>query len=80
MAFVGAEGELVVKLPQARVDELVASGAGSRVTIGRNPAREWIGVPPAPDGGEDLWRPLLREAHRYAAAGAGVRDSSTSAG
>jgi hypothetical protein len=68
LAFVGAAGQLVVKLPSARVAELVAVGTGSRVRIGRNLAAEWIGVPYAPDAdGGDLWRLLLLEAYRYAA-------------
>lgn len=43
-AFVGVTGELVVKVPADRASELVADGGATRVRIGRNPAREWIGV------------------------------------
>ena len=65
-AFVGATGELIVKVPSDRASELVADGGATRVRIGRNPAREWIGVPAQADGeGTDLWRDLLDEAHRY---------------
>ncbi|MDQ3553208.1 MAG: hypothetical protein M3395_02200 [Chloroflexota bacterium] len=38
--------ELVVKLPKARVDELVASGAGTRLETGQGKAmREWVSMP-----------------------------------
>lgn len=65
-AFVGAAGELVVKVPADRASELVADGVATRTRIGRNPAREWIGVP-AQTGGDDmdLWRGLLSEAYSY---------------
>lgn len=65
-AFVGAAGELVVKVPADRASELVADGEATRVRIGRNPAREWIGLPLQADGdGTDLWRDLLDEAYCY---------------
>lgn len=67
-AFVGTAGELVVKVPADRASELVADGVATRVRIGRNPAREWIGVPAQADGdgdGTDLWRDLLDGAYRY---------------
>ena len=64
-AFVGTAGELVVKVPSDQASELVAEGA-TRVRIGRNPAREWIGVPAQPDADRtDLWRDLLDDAYRY---------------
>jgi len=38
--------ELVVKLPKARVDELVATGTGTRLGSGRGrPLKEWVTVP-----------------------------------
>ena len=40
-----ARGELVVKLPAARVDELEASGTGRRFEPGKGRRmKEWIGV------------------------------------
>jgi hypothetical protein len=42
------KGELVVKLPAARVDELEASGAGRRFDPGHGRLmKEWIGLRPA---------------------------------
>ena len=39
-------GELVVKLPKARVDALVASGTARRFDAGRaRPMKEWASVP-----------------------------------
>lgn len=65
-AFVGAAGELVVKVPADRAAELVTAAVAARIRIGRNPAREWIGLPPSDTGdGTDLWRDLLDEAYRY---------------
>jgi hypothetical protein len=71
-AFVGIAGELVVKVPSDRASELVADGVSTRVRIGRNPAREWIGVPAQADDdgdgvgvGNNLWRDLVDEAYRY---------------
>ncbi|MGY1813742.1 TfoX/Sxy family protein [Blastococcus sp. SYSU D00820] len=38
-------GELVLKLPRGRVEELLASGAGSPFRNGRgNPMREWVAL------------------------------------
>ncbi|MEV6284847.1 hypothetical protein [Kribbella sp. NPDC051770] len=61
-AFVGREGELVVKLPGPRVKELRA-GDGREVRVGRNPAREWVGLPYSDD--PQRWRDLLAEAHAF---------------
>jgi hypothetical protein len=53
-------GRLVVKLPKARVDALVAAGEGARFDAGKGtPMREWLSLDPA----SDLpWSPLAREA------------------
>jgi len=53
-------GELVVKLPAARVAELVASGGGLPFTAGKDrPMREWVVV--AGDDPQE-WLELAREA------------------
>jgi hypothetical protein len=55
-----SNGCLVVKLPRARVDELVAAGAGVRFDAGRGtPMREWFVL--AADS-DRPWGDLAREA------------------
>ena len=58
-------GELVVKLPRARVDALVASGAGAHFESG--PGRlmkEWVAL----QGAEEDWLALAREALAFVKA------------
>ncbi len=51
-------GDLVVKLPAARVAELIAAGAGGPFDTGRGrPMRQWLAVSPDAD-----WPALAREA------------------
>ncbi len=60
-------GRLVVKLPKARVDALIASGAGEPYDP-RNDGRlmkEWVSVEPA---SEADWLPLAREAMQFVTA------------
>jgi hypothetical protein len=60
-------GWLVVKLPRARVDALVAAGDGERFDprhIG-HVMKEWLVVAP---GHEDEWRTLAQDAMRYVAS------------
>lgn len=54
-------GRLVVKLPRARVDELVERGAGDRFRLGGRAMAEWVALPVelAEPG------PLVAEARRY---------------
>lgn len=59
-AFVGSEGELIVKVPADEAARVVERGGGERVRIGRNPAREWIGV-----RARDEWPALTRRAFEY---------------
>jgi len=58
-------GQLVVKLPKARVDSLIDAGIGQRFTANRErPMKEWVAI--APSSGEQ-WLPLAREAMRFVA-------------
>ena len=58
-----AKGELVVKLPKERVDELVASEAGTHFDPGHGRLmKEWASVPE--DSAED-WERLAREALQF---------------
>ena len=61
-----SRGTLVVKLPQARVDALVAAGEGERFDP-RHDGRlmkEWLSLEPA---SEQEWLPLAREAMAFVA-------------
>jgi len=53
-------GALVLKLPRARVDELVESGEGTRFDAGKGkPMREWFVLAPT---STKRWLPLATEA------------------
>lgn len=59
LALVDYKGSgLVVKLPAARVAELVQAGAGKPFAPAGKIFKEWLSVP-APD--RERWRDLLRE-------------------
>jgi TfoX/Sxy family transcriptional regulator of competence genes len=56
-------GELVVKLPRDRVDELVDAGAARRFDSGKGrPMREWASVPAS---ASRRWRGLVEEARTF---------------
>ncbi|GAB2992378.1 hypothetical protein LWP59_33555 [Amycolatopsis acidiphila] len=56
-------GQLVLKLPKARVDELVAAGEGVRFDADKGtPMKEWLSLAP---GSTMAWLPLAREAHDF---------------
>ena len=57
-----SKGRLVVKLPRARVEELVASGKGRRYVLGARTMKEWVAFP---DGSPASWRALAREARKF---------------
>jgi hypothetical protein len=61
VAFV-ADGDLVVKLPAARVDELKASGEGREFASGKRVMREWVRLRPAD---EATCRAYVEEAQRF---------------
>jgi hypothetical protein len=57
-------GQLVVKLPKARVDKLVADGEGVRFDANKGtPMKEWLTLA---DGSTLAWSPLAREALAFA--------------
>jgi hypothetical protein len=57
-------GRLVLKLPAARVDELIGAGAGRHFDANKGtPMKEWLDL--NPDSGED-WLALAREALAHA--------------
>jgi hypothetical protein len=59
-------GDLVVKLPRTRVDELVGRGVGSPFDAGKGrPMKEWVAV--APEHGE-RWPELADEARKFVGA------------
>lgn len=55
-------GDLVVKLPRNRVDELIAGGTGLAFAPAKKVFREWVQVP---GRDEPTWRLLLGEAHEF---------------
>jgi len=60
------KGKLVVKLPKQRVDELVATRAGTYFDPGHGRLmKQWISVA----AGKVNWVELAREAHRFVKAG-----------
>lgn len=66
-AFIGRDGQLILKLPAAQAATLLAEGRAAPVTIGPRQMREWVGIPlPATAGARSHeWRRLLAHAHRY---------------
>lgn len=61
-ALVSSRGQFVVKLPKARVAELVAQRKGEPFDPGHGRLmREWLAM----DGGETEWVKLAREARKF---------------
>ena len=66
-----AKGEMVVKLPRQRVDELIASRAGERFDPGHGRLmKEWAAISPRDSR---YWAELAEEAREFVAAGAQAR-------
>ena len=67
VAFFGHDDRFIVKVPRARAEELIASGAAEPVTMGKRTMREWIAIPA--DGDADTtrerWTRFAREALLY---------------
>jgi TfoX/Sxy family transcriptional regulator of competence genes len=56
-------GELVVKLPRDRVDELVEAGAARRFDAGKGrPMKEWASIPAS---ASRRWKGLVEEARSF---------------
>jgi hypothetical protein len=66
-AALGRDQRLLVKLPAARVAELVASGAGQHFAPNGRVFREWVAFA-EPD--EPAWHTYLTEARAFVAAAA----------
>ncbi|TDC42198.1 MmcQ/YjbR family DNA-binding protein [Actinomadura sp. KC345] len=66
-AFLGFDGELIVKLPSDRANAFVDAGTAEKVVMGERTMREWIAFPALDDRAATLtqWREVAREAHRY---------------
>jgi len=62
-AFVEHQGGLIVKVPEARADELASSGGAERMRMRGRDMREWVTV--RPDAGAERWRALIDEAQRF---------------
>ena len=65
-AFLTSHGVLVVKLPSARIDELVADGAAERMRMRGNPLREWADLDVR--RGTAGWGDIIREARSFVAS------------
>ena len=63
-AYDRANGNLLIKLPAARVDQLIAEGRGADVAPAGRRFREWAAIPP--EAG-DRWPGYLAEAWTFVA-------------
>ena len=60
-----SKDNLIIKLPEKRVDELVSSGAGTRYDPGRGKVqKEWLAAKPT----HSAWLRLAREAMKFVAS------------
>ena len=62
-AVVPHAGGLMVKVPEARADELVAAGVAERMVMREREMREWVVMPDAATDAE--WVALLEDAYTY---------------
>jgi hypothetical protein len=62
-AVVPHAGALMVKVPVARADELVANGSVKRMVMRDRELREWVVMPDSASDAE--WTSLLEEAYAY---------------
>ena len=59
-------GDLVVKLPSTRVEELISAGQGRTFAPSGRPFREWVSIPQPSGNG---WSALMAEALAFVAKG-----------
>lgn len=66
-AFLGHDGELIVKLPKDQAGKFVDAGTAKEVVMGKRTMREWVAFPAGGDRAATLtlWRNVAREAHQY---------------
>ena len=57
-----SKGRLIVKLPRARVEALIASKKGQTYVLGARTMKEWVAFS---DGTAASWRALAREARTF---------------
>ena len=62
-AVVNHSGNLMVKVPEVRADELEESGTATRMVMRGREMREWVEM--SPDRGDAAWSDLLDEAYAY---------------
>ena len=55
-------GDLIVKLPATRVQELIGAGTGRAFAPAGKVFREWVAIA---ERGSDLWQQLLAEAEAF---------------
>lgn len=65
-AFIGRNGDLVAKLPEARVREVVGARSGNPVVMGSRTMRQWVRLPV--EAGVGAWSAVLDEAYRFVLA------------
>jgi len=66
IAFIGSKGDLVAKVDAAQVEQMIASGNGAPVTMGKRTMREWVRVGYTLE--DELWSSTLSDAYDFAAA------------
>ncbi|MEV5892421.1 hypothetical protein [Nonomuraea fuscirosea] len=66
-AFLGHDGELIVKLPQDQARRLLDAGTAAPVTMGTRTMREWVAFPAQQSDTATLalWRNAAHDAHHY---------------
>jgi hypothetical protein len=61
-AFLGFDGELILKVPADRIEILIAEGDVARMVMRGRPLREWVTVAPSR---ADRWGDLIEEAYAF---------------